>query len=83
MRNVNKHPSGKPEFGKNQRSVEDQVHFTIVTRDDQVTYGVQDQSRSGNKDGVSHPAREDTPQYNGESKKTKVDTSKDYKGMLE
>ena len=36
VRDVNKHPSGKPELGKDQRSVEEQVHVTIVSRDDQV-----------------------------------------------
>lgn len=79
MRCVDQQPSSKPEVGDEGRDQQKEGDSTIVSRPEQEKGGIQDVADTGKRHDVSHPAREDTPQDDGESKETKEDTTEDCK----
>lgn len=77
VRYIDQQPSAQPELGDKHGKREKKSHVTVVSGPDNIQKRVEDKKRSGNGDGVSQPAGEDTPQDNGQTEEEEVDTRKD------
>ena len=77
VRRVDQQPSRQPEGRGTDGDAEDKAELSIVSGPEQVEGGVDNETRSGNEEEVSHVSGEDTPHDDGESKESKVNSSKD------
>jgi len=77
VRSVDQQPSGEPEVGDEGRHQQQPGDDSVVSRPEEVQAGVDSVADSSKAHGVSHVARENSPQDNGESEKEHVNTSED------
>lgn len=80
MRHVDQQPSAHPEFGDEHGKIQQQAEVTIISGPDDVEERVDDHAWTGNKDDVSHPTGEDTPQHDGQTQHEHVNSREDWHG---